>query len=96
MHSQKKNLSSMMFPWDPRGCDTEHRKWKKNTKKKKEMLTNNPVKESFYGRKKKLMFWQFFSFFIKVTLKLSKNGLWISIVSMTQQKYEEKKSLFLF
>ena len=35
-------------------------------------LVNNPIKESFYEkRKKKLMFWQFFSFPIKVMSKLS-------------------------
>ena len=36
-------------------------------------LVKNPVKENFYGKKKKkqLMFWQLFSFPIKVMSKLS-------------------------
>ena len=40
-------------------------------------LVNNPYKESFYGKwkKKKLIFWKFFSFYIKVVLKISQNGL---------------------
>ena len=36
-------------------------------------LVNNPVKENFYWKRKKkqLMFWEFFSFSIKVMSKLS-------------------------
>ena len=41
-------LQCMMFPWDPRGCDFEHRKWKKNTQKK-------------YEKKKKKIFVSFLS-----------------------------------
>ena len=40
------------------------------------ILVNNSVKIFFYGkRKKKLMFWQFFSFSIKVMSKLFYNRL---------------------
>ena len=35
------------------------------------IMVNNPFKESLYGKKKKLIFWQFFPFSIKVVSKLS-------------------------
>ena len=41
------------------------------------ILVNNPIKESFY-EKKKLMFWQFYSFPMKVLSKISQNGMLIN------------------
>ena len=35
------------------------------------VMINNTFKESFYEKKKQLIFWQLFSFFIKVVSKLS-------------------------
>ena len=62
------------------------------------MLTvKNPVKKSFYRKKKQLIFWQLFLFSIKMMSKLSQNWLLSSalraLVSITLQKYIELLSI---